>query len=335
MMRARLFSITLILVMNLTAQSTRAQVNPNTVPTSNSDGVGTLMKSTGEFDSESFARTFAHRMAEVNGVQIHYVIGGKGPPLVLMHGFLESWYTWRKVMPALAQRYTVIAPDLRGLGDSSRPLTGYDGRTVAEDIYQLVRQLGYERIFLVGHDVGGWMAYAYAAAHRDQVRRLAIVDVPLPGIGLEQLMDTARGGSWHFGFHMVPDLPEALVAGRERTYIAWFARNYSVVPNAITEADIDEYVRSYSKPGAMRAAFSYYRALPEDVRQNRESAKQKLQMPVLAVGASLKGRTLQDLQLVADNVRSVEIANCGHFVAEERPTELVEQLLAFFREERQ
>lgn len=291
--------------------------------------------STIEFNSESFSRTFTHRTASVNGVQIHYVIGGKGEPLLLMHGFLGSWYAWRKVMPTLAERYTVIAPDLRGVGDSSRPTSGYDGRTVAKDIYQLVRQLGYDRIFLVGHDVGGWMAYAFAANHRDTVRRLVIVDVPLPGIGLEQLMDTSQGGSWHFGFNATPDLPEALVAGRERIFIRWFAQHYSRVRNAISDADLDEYVRSYAQSNAMRSAFSYYRALPEDVKQNRASAQQKLQMPTLAVGSALKERTLNDLKTVANNVRGVQIDNCGHFVAEERPAELVQHLTAFFDEERQ
>lgn len=287
---------------------------------------------TEQFDAQSFNRTFSHHTANVNGVQIHYVIGGKGEPLVLMHGFLGTWYAWRKIMPTLAEHYTVIAPDLRGLGDSSRPTSGYDGQTVAEDIYQLVRQLGYSRIFLAGHDVGGWMAYAYAANHRDTVRRLAIVDVPLPGIGLEQLMDTSRGGSWHFGFNETPDLPEALVAGRERIFISWFAHHNGIVPNALTEADLDEYVRTYSMPNVMHDAFEYYRALPKDVQQNRASAQQKLQMPTLAVGSILQDRTLKDLQVVASNVRGVQINNCGHWVAEECPVELVQHLMTFFGE---
>jgi alpha-beta hydrolase superfamily lysophospholipase len=127
--------------------------------------------------------TFSHHMAVVNGIQIHYVIGGHGLPVVLLHGWPETWYEWHKVMPALAKKYTVIVPDLRGLGDSSKPLTGYDGKTTAEDIHQLVSQLGFKDIFLVGHDWGVQVAYSYAAAHPNEVRRLVILDIPVPGIG--------------------------------------------------------------------------------------------------------------------------------------------------------
>lgn len=285
-------------------------------------------------DAASFARVFQHRAAEVNSIRLHYVTGGSGPPVVLLHGNLKTWYAWRKVMPALSNRYTVIVPDLRGVGASSRPATGYDKRTVAEDVYQLMRRLGHDSFYLVGHDVGGWVAYALAANHREAVRRLVIVDVPLPGIGLEATMDVARGGSWHFGFGMLNDLNETLVAGHERAYVQWFARNNTFVPDAISEEDLDEYTRAYTTPGAMRAAFSYYRTLPEDARQNRASAKTKLRIPTLAVGAANAGRerTLQDLQVVAEQVRSVLIAECGHYVPEERPAELAAAITMFFAE---
>src|SRR6476619_3130806 len=125
--------------------------------------------------------TFSHHMATVNGIQIHYVIGGRGDPVVLLHGWPETWYAWHKVMPALAKNYTVIAPDLRGLGDSSKPLTGYDGKTVAEDIHQLVTRLGFKTIFLVGHDIGSFVVYPYAAEHPTEVKRLVVMDVPPPG----------------------------------------------------------------------------------------------------------------------------------------------------------
>ena len=137
--------------------------------------------------------TFSHHMASVNGIQIHYVIGGQGKPIVLLHGWPQTWYEWRRVMPALAKNYTIIAPDLRGLGDSSKPVTGYDGKTTAEDIHQLVSQLGFRNIFLVGHDFGVQVAYSYAAAHPNEVRRLVILDVPIPGIGPGQILQ-AYGG---------------------------------------------------------------------------------------------------------------------------------------------
>ena len=153
--------------------------------------------------------TFSHRLAPVNGVQLHYVIGGHGPPVVLLHGWPETWYEFRLIMPALAKNYTVIAPDLRGLGDSSKPTAGYDGNTVAEDIHQLVTKLGFKTIFLAGGDVGALMAYPYAAAHPTEVEKLAVWEAPIVGL-------TAPGKTpvWWFFFHQVPDLPEALVNGK-------------------------------------------------------------------------------------------------------------------------
>ena len=166
---------------------------------------------------------FTHHTIALDDVRLHYVTAGKGDPVVLLHGWPQTWYEWRRIIPALAERYTVIAPDMRGLGDSSKPATGYDKRTVAADIYQLVRKLGFEKIFLVGHDWGGPVAYAYACAHPGDVRKLVILDVAIPGAGLEKIPQaTRRGGIWHIAFHNVRDLPEALIAGRERTYLSWF-----------------------------------------------------------------------------------------------------------------
>src|SRR5215831_6006514 len=149
--------------------------------------------------------TFSHNTASVNDIKLHYVIGGHGPPVVLLHGWPETWYAWHKVMPALAKNYTVIAPDLRGLGDSSKPLTGYDGKTVAEDIHQLVTKLGYKTILLVGHDWGTQVAYSYAAAHPMEVKRLAVMELTIPGFS-----PPGRPPLWWGVFHQVTDVPEAL-----------------------------------------------------------------------------------------------------------------------------
>ena len=213
--------------------------------------------------------TFSHHMATVNGIQMHYVIGGQGEPIVLIHGWPQTWYEWRHVMPALAKNYTVIALDLRGLGDSSKPVTGYDGKTTAEDIYQLVSQLGFKDIFLVGHNLGALVAFSYTAAHPSEVRRLVILDVPITGIG--PALNSTR--LWHIPFHMVRDIPETLVEGKEREYLTWFYSNYSYNPAAITKEDIDEYVSHYSAPGGMRAGFEYYRAFPIDAEQIKEYSK--------------------------------------------------------------
>jgi len=277
-----------------------------------------------------------HAYAELDEVLLHYVTAGSGPPVVLLHGWPQTWYEWRHIIPALAQRYTVIAPDLRGLGDSSRPLQGYDKQTVARDIWQLVNgKLGHERFFLVGHDWGGPTAFALTTQHPEAVRRLAIVDVVIPGDG----GDFSQGGRrWHHQFHMTPDLPEALTQGREDIYLAWFYRTFSYRPDAVSADDLAEYLRTYRQPGAMRAGFAFYRALPQDAADNRAVvARMKLQMPVLAIGgAKAFGRAREpeeSLRRVATDVRGAVVPECGHFIPEEQPEALARLLLDFFAEE--
>lgn len=280
---------------------------------------------------------FTHHYAEVGEVMLHYVTCGSGPPLVLLHGWPQTWFEWRLVMPALAERYTVIAPDLRGLGDSSRPLSGYDKRTIAGDIWQLVAErLGHRSFRLVGHDWGGPTAFALAASHPEAVSKLAVVDVVIPGDG----GDFSQGGRrWHHQFHMTPDLPEALIAGRERIYLQWFYETFAYRPGAIDERALDEFVRTYSKPGALRAGFNYYRAIGEDARANAAQLATgfRLPMPVLAVGGGVsyphgRGRGADveaSMRRVATDVRGVVIPECGHFVPEEAPEELARLLLEF------
>ncbi len=279
----------------------------------------------------SFAGTFSHHTRPLGDVQIHYVIGGHGDPLVLLHGWPQTWFEWRRVMPALAERYTVIAPDLRGLGDSSKPDTGYDLRTLSGDIRRLVEQLGLGPIRLVGHDLGGPVAYAYAAQWPGDVAALAVVDAPLLGVDVEGVGDLNHR-LWHFPFHQAPDVPEALVNGRERIYLTWFYKTVAYDKGAFGEEEIGEYVRCYSAPGGLRAGFAHYRAFPEDARQVAEWAKTKLKLPVLALGGelSLGELTPKLYAAVAEDVRAVVIPQCGHWVAEERPDFLVDQLLAFF-----
>jgi pimeloyl-ACP methyl ester carboxylesterase len=273
--------------------------------------------------------TFSHHMTSVNGIQLHYVIGGHGDPIVLLHGWPQTWYEWRHIMPALAKNYTVVAPDLRGLGDSSKPVTGYDGKTVAEDIHQLVAQLGFNNIFIVGHDVGAPVAFSYAAAHPSEVKSLVILDVPITGLG-SAIYSTRL---WHVPFHMVRDIPETLVEGKEREYLTWFYRNYSYNPDAITKEDIDEFVSHYSAPGGMRAGFEYYRAFPISAEQIKDYSKVKLPMPVLALGGQYSFGTaaLDSMRLLATDVRGGIVPLSGHWIPEERPDFLADQLLKFFR----
>ena len=282
-----------------------------------------------------------HHHAAFDDVMIHYVMAGKGFPVVLLHGWPQTWYEWRHIIPGLAEKYTVIAPDLRGLGDSSRPLSGYDKKTVANDIWRLVSEtLKIEKFFLVGHDWGGPTAYALTAAHREAVRRLAILDVTIPGCG----GDFSQGGRrWHHQFHITPDLPEALTQGREDVYLAWFYRTFAFRPDAVGPADLKEYVRTYSQPGAMRAGFAFYRAMLQDMVDNKASIAQgKLTMPVLAMGGAVsypqgRGRGPEcgeSLKRVAENVRALTVPDCGHFIPEEQPELLLKELLMFFGAEK-
>ena len=282
--------------------------------------------------------TFSHHTASVNGIQLHYVIGGQGDPVVLLHGFPQSWYEWRHIMPALAKNYTVIAPDLRGFGDSSKPVTGYDGNTTAEDIYQLTSQLGFNQILLVAHDVGSQTAYSYAAAHPNNVSKLVIMDFPFPGFLPPEF---GENGPWWFAFYQVPDLPEALLEGKEREYISWFMKGLAYNPSAITEEDIDVFVSHVSAPGGMRAAFEHFRAFPLDAEQNEESSKDKITMPVLvlggdiypALGGDFPGNfALSSTQALAENVTGVTVPLSGHWIPEEQPEFVIEQLTTFFSE---
>ncbi|MEO6362426.1 MAG: alpha/beta hydrolase [Caldimonas sp.] len=278
-----------------------------------------------------------HHRASLSEVDMHYVSAGAGEPVVLLHGWPSTWYEWRHVMALLATGYRVIAPDLRGLGDSSRPSGGYDKKRIAADLWELLRgHLGLAQWHLVGHDWGGPTAFALAAAQPLATRTLTIVDVTVPGIG----PDISQGGKrWHHAFHMTPGLPEALVRGREREYLGWFYEAFSWQRGAFTPADVDEYLRTYTQPGALAAGFAYYRNIPRDIADNRAllDAGFRLTMPVLAVGggrADARGRGSepeQSLKLIADDVVGAVVADSGHFVPEEQPAELAALLLAHFR----
>jgi pimeloyl-ACP methyl ester carboxylesterase len=276
---------------------------------------------------------FRDSTADVNGVTIHYVIGGTGRPLVLIHGWPQTWYSWHRIMPTLADDYTVIAVDLRGAGGSSKPpaSAGYDAQTMAEDIHELMGQLGFDQISILGHDIGLLVAYAYAAAHRDAVERLVILDGLLVGIEPMTSAFQADPRSWVFGLHQTPDLPERLTAGREREYLTWFYTNIAAHENAIPAEDIDEYVRAYSQPGAMSAAFEWFRAFPANQERHRAGTEHKLHIPVLALGGEkmMGPVVVPQMQAVANDVRGGSIPDCGHWLADEAPDLLVSELRKF------
>ena len=274
----------------------------------------------------------SHRLV-VNGVRLHFRRTGTGEPLFLLHGWPQTSHAWRKVMPLLASQFTVIAPDLRGLGASDKPVSGYDKRTVAEDVHQLAKALGFEAFYLVGHDLGMQVAYALAASHPLAVKKLVLIEALLAGLGLEGAMNFTQPHAFiHMALNMQGDLAEALVAGKERLYIEHHLRPFACDPESISQDDVDEYVRSYSVPGGMRAGFGYYRAYFQDVTDNKAWSATKLPMPVLAVGGdnSLGDYVKASLVPLTTTLSGRVAHDAGHYVPEESPEWLAEELRAFF-----
>jgi pimeloyl-ACP methyl ester carboxylesterase len=277
----------------------------------------------------------AHRVAVVNGFRMHYVIAGSGYPLVLLHGWPQSCYEWRKIVPSLAERFTAITPDLRGLGNSDRPMTGYDKRTLASDVYALMQSLGVRKIGLVGHDWGGAVAYYLAYDHPELVERLMILD-SVPGLGRsgDKIDREIAKRLWHVFFHAgIPDLAEQLISANLEAYLRHFYTStvYNYSPAVFTNDDIAEYVRAYSAPGAVRAGLQYYRtALQEDL-DNLKTCTRKLALPLAAWGGeAFSGDIVPIWQTVADNVQGGVVKECGHFIAEEKPEFTIQQILEFF-----
>jgi pimeloyl-ACP methyl ester carboxylesterase len=277
-------------------------------------------------------------MAEVEaGLRLHYVVAGEGPrTMVLLHGFPQTWWAWREVIgPVVDAGFRVVAPDYRGAGQSWRPASGYDKRTMAGDVHALLRRhLGVDGpIVVVGHDIGLMVAYAYAQAYREDVARLVLVDAPLPGTAVfDRLRTDPR--VWHFAFHGARDVAEMLVAGRERAYLQAFFNARIFDTSGVSDADLDHYASAYSAPGAMRAGFEVYRAFDQDAADNRAALERngKLAVPVLAVGGmtSTTGPLMEELaREVADDVTAVRISGTAHWIPEENPSEFVNAVLTF------
>ncbi len=271
------------------------------------------------------------RAQHVNGVRIHYRIGGSGPPLVLLHGSPQTAFAWRKLIPMLAASYTVVAPDLRGHGQSEKPEVGYQVHAMAEDVRQLVLHLGLENVNMVGHDLGGIVAYVYAAQHMNEVRRLGIMEAPILGVP-SPAMEKVLASYWHLGLYAHPRLPELLLAGRERAYLAEFIRTYQCVDGVGDEA-LDEYARHLASAGGIRGMAGVYRAIGEEVPAIMQLTSRKLTMPVWAVGGdhSMGRGPLEQFQQLAETVHGGVISNCGHWVAEEQPAQVVSELTEFLR----
>jgi pimeloyl-ACP methyl ester carboxylesterase len=271
---------------------------------------------------------FTEHFADVNGVKLHYLIGGKGSPVVLLHGYAETSHMWLPIMPQLAENHTAIVPDLRGAGDSSKPESGYDKKNMAVDIHDLVTSLGFNHASIVGHDIGLMVAYAYAAQFPQETDRLVLMDAFLPGIG--KWKDVWLSETWHF--HFYGDVPLALVKGRERTYFEHFWNDFAADPNhSIPEADRRLYAKAYAQPGGMRAGFSYFSSMKQDARDFAELGATPLPMPVLVLAGERAGGNflIEQTKLVANNVQGQVVIGSGHWLMEEAPQIVIPSLSAF------
>jgi pimeloyl-ACP methyl ester carboxylesterase len=270
------------------------------------------------------------RFAQVGDIKMHYLAAGEGSPVILLHGYAQNSHMWRPAMKELAKTHLVIAPDLRGFGDTTKAESGYDKKTMAKDVHALATQLGLGKAGIVGHDIGLMVAYAYAAQYPQEVQRIALLDAFIPGVGdttnLFLLKDL-----WHFNFY--GPTPLALVAGRERIYFEHFWNDFAADgKKSVSEADRQFYARKYALPGAMKSGMEVFRNFGQDAIDNREFSKTRLTMPMLVLGGEKSGGDflISQGKLVADNVEGVLVQNSGHWLVDEAPAQVIPRLVGFF-----
>ena len=276
---------------------------------------------------------FVHRYSTGNGARIHYVVGGEGPAVLLLHGFAYTWEDWRRILvPLAAAGFTAIAPDLRGMGYSELTRDGYSKANVAEDSRAIVKELGFDEVNVVGCDLGAMVAYAYASRHPREVRRFVFGEALIPGFGLEDHMNPADGGFWHFGFQGEVDTATMLVEGKEERYLMPFYEMMS------THGDVGKRMRErflpfFERPGGIRGGFEHYGTLVDDVHENRAQFPGKLPMPVLVLAGEKDGALetiLDSVRRVSDRLESDYVPGAGHTFAEDSPDWVVERLTRFF-----
>jgi pimeloyl-ACP methyl ester carboxylesterase len=280
-------------------------------------------------ESAESTEAIASRTIEVEGVKLHYLTLGKGPTVILIHGYTQTSRMWRPLIPQLAEKFTVVAPDLPGIGDSEIPKDGFDMKTAAIRIHALAKSLGIEKARVAGDDIGLMVAYAYAAQFPNEVEKLVVMDAFLPGVARwEAVYDDTN--SWHFRFH--GPTPEALVQGRERTYFPYFWNELAADKNrSVPTADCEAYVAAYSRPGRMRAGWAYFAAWPETAKNFAQLAQTKLTMSALSIAGekASAGVLGAQMKLVGKDVTIVDLKDTGHWVMEERPKETMEAILKF------
>ena len=281
--------------------------------------------------STSAAPSPASEFATVNGVKLHYLREGKGPAVILLHGYAETSHMWLPLIAELAKTHTVIAPDLRGAGDSGKPDAGYTKKAMAQDIHALAQSLKIEHAKIVGHDIGLMVAYAYAAQYPSETDSIVLMDAFLPGIG-DWTHVWLLHDLWHF--HFYGETPLKLVDGRERIYFEHFWNDFAAdAKHSLSEADRQFYTKAYGQPGGMRAGFEYFKAFPQDAIDFEALAKTKLTMPMLVLSGEKAGGTflIDQGRLVATNVDGVIVKGSGHWLMEEAPDQVIPQLVRFLK----
>jgi len=278
---------------------------------------------------KALAQAPQSKFAEVNGVRLHYLVAGKGDPVVLLHGFAESSHMWLPLIAKLSDKHVVIAPDLRGFGQSSAPTDAYTKAAMARDIHALVKSLNYDRVRLVGHDIGLMVAYGYAAQYPSEVDRLVLMEAFLPGVGDWNSVFLLRD-LWHF--HFYGKTPLALVTGRERIYLEHFWNDFAADPKtSVPEKDREFYSKEYAKPGHMAAGMEVFRAFPKDAADFAQFAKTKLTMPMLVLSGEKAGGPflIEQGKMVATSVEGVLVKGSGHWLMEEAPDQVIPKLVEF------
>ena len=285
--------------------------------------------------AQSLPPGFHDKVRTVNGLKLHYVEGGEGAPVLLIPGWLQTWYAWRAIMPVLAQNgHRVIAIDPPGMGSSDRPQDGYDTGAIGTELDALMHQISPGTYTVMGHDVGMWIGYAMAADHPQNVSRLVLVEAIIPGLlkrEPEVFMPQAQSAFfWQFMFNQQPNLPEMLIKGRERPFVAYLFQHWAVHPERIA---LDVYARTYQTTDGIRAQMAYYRAFPQTIAENRNRARQKLTMPVLALGGDhgVADFPREMLAPVVSHLTAGLLRDCGHFAPEECPEEIDQQVIPFLR----
>ena len=275
---------------------------------------------------------FVNNYAEVNGTKLHYVEGGKGEPLILIPGYPETWWAYHKVMPILAEKYFVIVVEMRGMGSSDKPADGYEKKNMAKDIFELIQQLGFEKVHIGGHDIGAHVAFSFAANFPQSTSKLIMLDTPHPDAGMYQLPMLPMLGAtylypWWLAFNQVKELPEQLLEGRMNVVIEWLFKNLLVDQNSLSDFDKEVYGFAYNSKDAIRSSNAWYQAFPQDIEDSK--TYNKLDMPVLGIGGSGYNMLAMSLPNATTDLQLKKVEDCGHFILAEKPNETAQCIIEF------